>query len=164
MKHIESTLIASGIKQIAGVDEAGRGPCAGPLVVAAVILKDPFSPELSEVRDSKELSEALREKLFDVVIEQALSYSIIEISVEEIDSFGLHKSNLEGMRRAINWLWAGALFWPVSLLISQVTNYVDNQYWYGDYLTDYPILGFTDIALPLILMYLWTRLRVLPRD
>ena len=102
--RIESTLIASGIKQIAGVDEAGRGPCAGPLVVAAVILKDPFAPELSEVRDSKELSEALREKLFDVVIEQALSYSIIEISVEEIDSFGLHKSNLEGMRRAINSL------------------------------------------------------------
>ena len=101
---IESTLIASGIKQIAGVDEAGRGPCAGPLVVAAVILKDPFAPELSEIRDSKELSEALREKLFDVVIEQALSYSIIEISVEEIDSFGLHKSNLEGMRRAINSL------------------------------------------------------------
>jgi ribonuclease HII len=104
MKHIESTLIASGIKRIAGVDEAGRGPCAGPLVVAAVILKDPFAPELSEVRDSKELSEALREKLFDVVIELALSYSIIEISVEEIDSFGLHKSNLEGMRRAINSL------------------------------------------------------------
>jgi ribonuclease HII len=104
MKHIESTLIASGIKQIAGVDEAGRGPCAGPLVVAAVILKDPFSTELAEVRDSKELSEALREKLFDVVIEQALSYSIIEISVEEIDNFGLHKSNLEGMRRAINSL------------------------------------------------------------
>ena len=104
MKHIESTLIASGIKQIAGVDEAGRGPCAGPLVVAAVILKDPFAAELSEVRDSKELSERLREKLFVVVIEQALSYSIIEISVEEIDSFGLHKSNLEGMRRAINSL------------------------------------------------------------
>jgi ribonuclease HII len=104
MKHIESTLITSGIKRIAGVDEAGRGPCAGPLVIAAVILKDPFAPELSEVRDSKELSETMREKLFDVVIEQALSYSIIEISVEEIDSFGLHKSNLEGMRRAINSL------------------------------------------------------------
>jgi ribonuclease HII len=102
--RIESTLIASGIKKIAGVDEAGRGPCAGPLVVAAVILKDPFSLELAEVRDSKELSEAMREKLFDVVIEQALSYSIIEISVKEIDSFGLHKSNLEGMRRAINSL------------------------------------------------------------
>jgi ribonuclease HII len=104
MKHIESTLIASGIKQIAGVDEAGRGPCAGPLVVAAVILKDPFAPELSKVRDSKELTEKVREELFDVVIEQALSYSIIDISVAEIDEFGLHKSNLEGMRRAINSL------------------------------------------------------------
>jgi ribonuclease HII len=101
---IESTLIASGIKVIAGVDEAGRGPCAGPLVVAAVILKDPFAPQLERVRDSKELSEKLREELFDVVIEQAISYSIIEISVEEIDSFGLHKSNLEGMRRAVNSL------------------------------------------------------------
>jgi ribonuclease HII len=107
MKHIEkieSTLIASGIKQIAGVDEAGRGPCAGPLVIAAVIFKDPFAKELSKVRDSKELSEKVREELFDVVIEQALSYSIIDISVEEIDKFGLHKSNLEGMRRAINSL------------------------------------------------------------
>ena len=107
MKHIvkiESTLIASGIKQIAGVDEAGRGPCAGPLVIAAVILKDPFAKELSKVRDSKELSEKVREELYDVVIEQALSYSIIDISVDEIDKFGLHKSNLEGMRRAINSL------------------------------------------------------------
>jgi ribonuclease HII len=107
MKHIvkiESTLIASGMKQIAGVDEAGRGPCAGPLVIAAVILKDPFAKELSKVRDSKELSEKVREELYDVVIEQALSYSIIDISVEEIDKFGLHKSNLEGMRRAINSL------------------------------------------------------------
>ena len=107
MKHIvkiESTLIASGIKQIAGVDEAGRGPCAGPLVIAAVILKDPFAKELSKVRDSKEFSEKVREELYDVVIEQALSYSIIDISVDEIDKFGLHKSNLEGMRRAINSL------------------------------------------------------------
>ena len=101
---IESALIASGIKVIAGVDEAGRGPCAGPLVVAAVILKDPFAPELSKVRDSKELTEKVREELYDVVIEQALSYSIIDISVDEIDKFGLHKSNLEGMRRAINSL------------------------------------------------------------
>ena len=104
MKHIETTLITSGIKVIAGVDEAGRGPCAGPLVVASVILKDPFAPELSKVRDSKELSEKLREELFDIVIDQAIAYSIIEISVEEIDSFGLHKSNLEGMRRAVNSL------------------------------------------------------------
>lgn len=101
MVLIEETLIASGLKNIAGVDEAGRGPCAGPLVIAAVILRDPFSKELSEVRDSKELTEKMRESLYDVVISQALSYSIIEISVAELDALGLHKSNLEGMRRAI---------------------------------------------------------------
>ncbi len=101
MVLIEETLIASGLKNIAGVDEAGRGPCAGPLVIAAVILRDPFSKELCEVRDSKELTEKMRESLYDVVISQALSYSIIEISVAELDALGLHKSNLEGMRRAI---------------------------------------------------------------
>ena len=101
MVLIEETLIASGLKNIAGVDEAGRGPCAGPLVIAAVILRDPFAKELSEVRDSKELTEKVRESLYDVVISQALSYSIIEISVAELDALGLHKSNLEGMRRAI---------------------------------------------------------------
>ena len=104
MKQIESTLLAAGIKEIAGVDEAGRGPCAGPLVIAAVILKDPFSPKLARVADSKSLSEKVREELFDVIIEEALSYSIVEISVTEIDKFGLHKSNLEGMRRAIHSL------------------------------------------------------------
>lgn len=68
-----------------------------------------------------------------------------------------------GKRKAIDWLWLGALTWPTSLLISQVANYAENKYWYGDYLTEYPILGFIDIALPLSLMYLWTRLRTLPR-
>ena len=104
MPGIESSLRASGITHIAGVDEAGRGPCAGPLVIAAVILKDSDSPALARVRDSKALTEKLREELFDVVVQQSLSYSIIEISPEEIDRIGLHKSNLEGMRRAINSL------------------------------------------------------------
>jgi len=101
---IEKQLIAAGIKNIAGVDEAGRGPCAGPLVIAAVILKDPSSELLIEIRDSKELTPKKRERLFDVVIDNALSYAIIEVSVEEIDSLGLHKCNIEGMRRAINAL------------------------------------------------------------
>jgi len=104
MAFIEETLTAAGINTVAGVDEAGRGPCAGPLVVAAVILKDFRAPELAKVRDSKELSEKVRESLYDVIIEQALAYSIIEISVTEIDSFGLHKSNIEGMRRAVSAL------------------------------------------------------------
>ncbi len=102
--NIEAELINSGIKNIAGVDEAGRGPCAGPLVVAAVILKDPFAKELSEVRDSKELSDGKREELYEVIKEQSLSYSIIDISTAELDELGLHKSNLEGMRRAVNAL------------------------------------------------------------
>jgi ribonuclease HII len=101
---IEKQLLAAGITKIAGVDEAGRGPCAGPLVIASVILKDPQSDALSEIRDSKELTPAKRERLFDVVIEQSLTHSIIEVSVEEIDSLGLHKCNIEGMRRAINAL------------------------------------------------------------
>jgi ribonuclease HII len=101
---IEQTLLKAGIKNIAGVDEAGRGPCAGPLVLASVILKDPLSKLLVDVRDSKELSESKREELFDVVIKSSITYSIIEVSVDEIDAIGLHKCNIEGMRRAINAL------------------------------------------------------------
>ena len=104
MPGIEASLRASGVVRIAGVDEAGRGPCAGPLVVAAVILKDPDSPALSRVRDSKALTEKVREELYEVIIDEALAHSIIEISPEEIDRLGLHKSNLEGMRRSINSL------------------------------------------------------------
>jgi ribonuclease HII len=74
------------------------------LVLASVILKDPLSKSLIDVTDSKELTESKREELFDVVINNALAYSIIEVSVEEIDSLGLHKCNIEGMRRAINAL------------------------------------------------------------
>ena len=104
MSSIEASLRASGVSRIAGVDEAGRGPCAGPLVVAAVILKNPDSTQLSRVRDSKALSEKVREELFDVIANESLSYSIVEISPQDIDALGLHKSNLEGMRRAINLL------------------------------------------------------------
>lgn len=102
--NIESKLRDSGIIRIAGVDEAGRGPCAGPLVVAAVILKDSNSQALARVRDSKELSEKVREELFPVVKEESLAFSIIEIWPTELDELGLHKSNLEGMRRAVSTL------------------------------------------------------------
>jgi ribonuclease HII len=104
MAAIEQTLREAGMRNIAGVDEAGRGPCAGPLVIAAVILKDPFADSLARVRDSKELTPRLRDELFDVVQEEALTLSIIEISSKEIDEVGLHKSNLAGFRRAISAL------------------------------------------------------------
>ena len=98
---IESQLRANGITAIAGVDEAGRGPCAGPLVVAAVILSDLDNPALSGIRDSKELSESKREELYTLIIENASAYSIIEIAPNELDALGLHNSNLEGMRRSV---------------------------------------------------------------
>ncbi|CAN2192869.1 RnhB Ribonuclease HII [Candidatus Nanopelagicaceae bacterium] len=101
MKAIEELLHKAGISPIAGVDEAGRGPCAGPLVIAAVILKDPFAPELAQVRDSKEISESKREELFDVIMKIAMSVSVTRVSVEEIDARGVHAANLDGMRRAV---------------------------------------------------------------
>ena len=105
---IEQTLFNAGIVNIAGVDEAGRGPCAGPLVVAAVILKDPFSNVLSQVKDSKELTEAKREQLFEIIIENCIDYNIVEITPDEIDQLGLHKCNIEGMRRAVMGLKTSA--------------------------------------------------------
>jgi len=101
MKAIEELLHKAGISPIAGVDEAGRGPCARPLVIAAVILKDPFAPELAQVRDSKEISESKREELFEVIMNIAMSVSVIRVSVEEIDARGVHAANLDGMRRAV---------------------------------------------------------------
>jgi ribonuclease HII len=103
-KVIEDQLYAAGISPLAGVDEAGRGACAGPLVVASVILRDPRAGELAQVRDSKELSEKNREELFDVVREAALSLSVVIISNEEIDARGVHAANLDGMRRAVQGL------------------------------------------------------------
>jgi ribonuclease HII len=104
MKAIEELLQAAGISPIAGVDEAGRGPCAGPLLVAAVILSDPAAPELAAVRDSKEISEKKREELFDVIMELATSVCVIRVSVQEIDERGVHVANLDGMRRAVKGL------------------------------------------------------------
>jgi len=104
MKAIEELLRNAGISPIAGVDEAGRGPCAGPLVVAAVILKDPSAPELAEVRDSKEVSEVKREILFDVIMNIAESVSVIIVPPSEIDERGVHAANLDGMRRAVKGL------------------------------------------------------------
>ena len=103
-KVIEDRLYAAGISPLAGVDEAGRGACAGPLVVASVILRDPHAEELAQVRDSKELSEKNREDLFAVVSAAALSLSVVIISNEEIDARGVHAANLDGMRRAVQGL------------------------------------------------------------
>ena len=105
---IERTLLSAGINNIAGVDEAGRGPCAGPLVIAAVILPAPTSDTWKEINDSKKLTESKREELFNLITENCVAHCIIEISATEIDSKGLHKCNIEGMRRAIQGLQTSA--------------------------------------------------------
>jgi ribonuclease HII len=104
MKAIEELLRNAGISPIAGVDEAGRGPCAGPLVIAAVIIKDLDSPELADVRDSKEVSEPKREILYDLILNIAESVSVIIVPPAEIDERGVHAANLDGMRRAVKGL------------------------------------------------------------
>lgn len=104
MHLIEQSLISAGLAPIAGVDEAGRGACAGPLVIASVILKDLNSPKLTSLRDSKELTEKQRETLFPIIYEEALSISVIEVSPNEIDKRGVHAANLDGMRRAVQGL------------------------------------------------------------
>ncbi len=101
MKVIEQLLTAAGIAPIAGVDEAGRGACAGPLVIASVVLHDPFAPELAPVRDSKELSENKRETIFDLIQNCAKAISVVVVPSEEVDSRGVHAANLDGMRRAV---------------------------------------------------------------
>jgi ribonuclease HII len=104
MKVIEQLLTNAGISPIAGVDEAGRGACAGPLVIASVVLNDPFAPELAVVRDSKEIAENKRDAVFELIHQVAASISVVVVPANEVDSRGVHAANLDGMRRAVQGL------------------------------------------------------------
>ncbi len=104
MKVIEQLLVNAGISPIAGVDEAGRGACAGPLVIASVVLNDPFSPELAVVRDSKEIAENKRDAVFELIHQVAASVSVVIVPASEVDERGVHAANLDGMRRAVQGL------------------------------------------------------------
>ena len=84
---------------VAGVDEAGRGPLAGPVAVAAVIL-DPARP-ITGLDDSKKLSEARREALYPRIIERALAYSIVLVEADEIDRLNIFQATMTGMSRAL---------------------------------------------------------------
>jgi len=84
---------------LAGVDEAGRGPLAGPVVVAAVIL-DPSRP-IRGLNDSKQLREGVREKLYDRIMERALAWSIVFVDREEIDRINIFQATMGGMTRSL---------------------------------------------------------------
>ena len=98
----EKILWKKGYKYIAGADEAGRGPLAGPIVAAAVI----FAPgtKLPGLNDSKKLSPAQREKLRAKITEKALAFSAEKISAQKIDKLGIQKANQEVIRRALKKL------------------------------------------------------------
>lgn len=99
---IEQELLEQGYTAVCGVDEAGRGPLCGPVVAAACIL--PIGFEMPELNDSKKLTPKKREKLFDLITQNAIAYCIAEASVEEIDRLNILEADLLAMRRAIDGL------------------------------------------------------------
>ncbi len=98
----EQNAIEKGFKVICGIDEAGRGPLAGPVYAAAVIL--PMGLEIDGLNDSKKLTEKKREQLFDVICEKAIAYSIGIATEQEIDDINILNATFLAMRRAVEGL------------------------------------------------------------
>lgn len=100
--YYENTAYEKGYNLVCGVDEAGRGPLAGPVCAAAVVL--PKGLILEGVNDSKKLTEKKREALFDVITEQALDWSIAFATVEEIEEINILNAAMLAMKRAVEGL------------------------------------------------------------
>ena len=98
--ELEKAALSLGFQHIAGVDEAGRGPLAGPVIVAAVVLGKDWNAD-HPLNDSKKLSTKKREQMFEVICSEALAYKIISISVEEIDRMNILQATLHGMFRCL---------------------------------------------------------------
>jgi ribonuclease HII len=99
IKEIEENLYNEGITSIAGIDEAGRGPLAGPVVVASVIM--PRESMIEGVNDSKKVSEKKREKLYEEIINECIAYGVGIINQEEIDKINILNATKEGLTKAI---------------------------------------------------------------
>ena len=97
----ERALRRVGIEPIAGVDEAGRGACAGPLVAGAAILPPGKAGVIPGLADSKLLTEKARERCYEQVVKRALAWSVVVIEPEECDRLGMHVANVEALRRAV---------------------------------------------------------------
>lgn len=100
LKQIEKQLYEKEFKNICGIDEAGRGPLAGPVVVAGVIM--PKDSMIEGVNDSKKVSEKKREKLYDLIIEEAISYSVAIISQDTIDEINILNATKNGVTEVID--------------------------------------------------------------
>jgi len=97
----EQALARGGLSPVAGIDEAGRGACAGPLVAAAVILPAGRRRLIPALADSKLLTPAARERVYAEIVDRALAWTVVVIPAREVDQLGLHQANLSGMRRAL---------------------------------------------------------------
>jgi len=97
----ERALRRAGFDPIAGVDEAGRGACAGPLVAAAAVLKDGKAGQVPGLADSKLLTVAARERCYEAVVKRALAWSVVVVPSAECDALGMHVANVEALRRAL---------------------------------------------------------------
>ena len=102
LKSMEKELYDKGFEYICGIDEAGRGPLAGPVVVAGVIM--PKDSMIEGVNDSKKVSEKKREKLYDVILEEAISYSVAIIGQDVIDDINILNATKQGVTRVVEEL------------------------------------------------------------
>ena len=102
LKKIEAEFFDKGIKYIAGIDEAGRGPLAGPVVVASVIM--PEDSMIEGVNDSKKISENKREKLYEIIIKEAITYSVGIVYQEEIDDINILQATKKALTMAVERL------------------------------------------------------------
>lgn len=101
---LQGALERRGLGPVVGVDEAGRGACAGPLVVAACALRPGDAARFPELTDSKLLTPAARDRVHDLVRARALAWAVVVIPPDEVDALGVHVANLESMRRAVTHL------------------------------------------------------------
>ena len=102
LKEIEKDLYNKGFNNICGIDEAGRGPLAGPVVVAGVIM--PKDSMIEGINDSKKVSEKKREKLYDLIIDEAISYSVAIIGQDVIDDINILNATKEGVTKVVDGL------------------------------------------------------------
>ena len=102
LKKIEEDIYSQGNKYICGIDEAGRGPLAGPVVVASVIM--PMDSMIEGINDSKKVSEKKREKLYDEIVENAISYSVGIVDQKEIDRVNILNATKAGLTESIRGL------------------------------------------------------------
>ncbi len=116
LKQYENELRNKGYKYICGIDEAGRGPLAGPVVVASVIM--PENSMIEGVNDSKKVSEKKREKLYDLILEEAISYGVGIIGQDEIDDINILNATKKGLTVSLKELTQK----PDLIIVDALTN------------------------------------------